>query len=210
MSLRGFQEAAVDLTLAPDLCRALRRGESAVLDRYNLNERERNRLLDIALQPGIAMNCALARGNRLELIVEAFPKTCTLIKSRLPRLLDELWEQRKPDNTQLFGEENAFAAFIARKVSHGELDVECLSEIFAYELACRDLVLRLETDADAASVHETIVEFKHPPEALLPPLSRHAAPPSGLPSGVLPTRIRLREGGLELDPVRIRGEASTV
>ncbi len=131
MSLRGFQEAAVDLTLAPDLCRALRRGESAVLDRYDLNQRERNRLLDIALQPGIAMNCALARGNRLELIVEAFPKTCTLIKSRLPRLLDELWEQLKPDNTQLFGEENAFAAFIARKVSQGELDVEYLPEIFA-------------------------------------------------------------------------------
>src|SRR5580704_11547435 len=110
MSLRGFQQAVVDLTLAPKSCRAIRRGGSAVLDRYKLTERERNRLLEISRQPGMAMNCALARGSRLEMIVGSFPKTCTLLKPLLPRLLDELWEQRKPDNYQLFGEDDAFAA----------------------------------------------------------------------------------------------------
>jgi hypothetical protein len=137
------------------------------------------------------------------LIVGAFPKTCTLLKPLLPRLLDELWERRKPDNYQLFGEEDAFAAFIAKKLSQSELAVEYLSEIFAYELTCRDLALRFETCADAESALEAIVEFRHPPDELLAPLNRHAAPPSGLPSGVFPTRVRLSEAGLEIDPIPV-------
>jgi hypothetical protein len=203
MSLSGFQQAAVDLTLAPESFRALRRGESALLDRYDLSERERNRLLEISRQPGMAMNCSLARGNRLELIVGSFPKTCTLLKPLLPRLLDELWEAHRPDNYQLFGEEDAFAAFIAQKVSQGELAVDYLCEVFTYELACRDLAIRLETSDEANSVVEAVVEFRHAPDALLAPLSHRVAPPSGLPSGVFPTRIRLSEGGFEVDPVPV-------
>ena len=203
MSLRGFQQAAVDLTLTPESFRALRRGECALLDPYNLNERERNRLLEIARQPGMAMNCSLARGNRLEVIVGAFPKTCTLLKPWLPRLLDELWEQRKPDNYQLIGEEDAFAAFIAHKVSQGDLAVEYLAEIFNYELACYDLARRFEACADADSVFEAIIEFRHAPDELLGPLTRHVVPPSGLPSGVFPARLRLSERGLEVEPFAV-------
>jgi hypothetical protein len=201
MSLRGFQQAAVDLTLSPESFRALRRGESALLDRYNLSERERNRLKEISRQPGMAMNCSLARGNRLELIVGSFPKTCLLLKPLLPRLLDELWEAHKPDNYQLFGEEDAFAAFIAQKMSRNELAVEYLCEIFSYELTCRDLAIRLETSADGDSVIEAAVEFRHAPDQLLAPLSRGVAPPSGLPCGVFPTRLRLSEDGLEVAPL---------
>jgi hypothetical protein len=203
MSLKEFQRAAVDLTLAPNLFGALRRGETAVLDQYDLSERERKRLREVSRQPGMAMNCSLARGNRLELIVGAFPKTCTLLRPFLPRLLDELWEQRKPDNYQLFGEEDAFAAFIAQKVSHGELVVEYLSDIFTYERTCRDLAIQLETGAGADSVLEAMVEFRHAPDELLAPLGRHVAPPSGLPSGVFPTRVRLSEEGLEVDPLPV-------
>jgi hypothetical protein len=199
MSLKGFQQAVVELTLAPKSFRALRRGESGLLDRYDLNERERNRLREISRQRGMAMNCSLSRGNRLELIVGAFPKTCTLLKPLLPRLLDELWEQHKPDNYQLFGEEDAFAVFIARKISQGELSVEYLSEIFAYELACHDLAIRLETSTGGDADLEVIVEFQHPPGQLLPPLSRLVAPPASLPSGVFPARVRLSESGFEVD-----------
>jgi len=199
MSLKGFQQAIVDLTLAPELFRTLRRGGFALLDRYNLNERERNRLIEISHQPGMAMNCSLARGNRLELIVAAFPKTCTLLKPLLPRLLDELWEQHKSDNYQLFGEEDAFAAFIARKIDQDGLSVEYLSEIFAYELACQDLAMRLETSTAANTGLEAIVEFQHPPDQLLPPLNHLVSPTSGLPLGAFPARVRLSESGLEID-----------
>jgi hypothetical protein len=199
MSLKGFQQAVVDLTLSPKSIRALRRGESGLLDQYDLNERERNRLVEISRQPGMAMNCSLARGNRLELIVAAFPMSCTLLKPLLPGLLDELWEQHNPDNYQLFGEENEFGTFIARKISQGELCVEYLSEIFAYEIACRDLAIRQETGRGPNIGLEAIVEFQHSPDELLPPLSRLVAPPSGLRSGAFPARVRLSESGLELD-----------
>jgi hypothetical protein len=198
MSLQGFQRALVDLTLAPGFIRALRRGESGLLDRYDLNERERNRLLVISRQAGIAMNCSLSRGNRLELIVAAFPKTCTLLKPLLPGLLDELWERHEPDNYQLFGEENVFATFLARKVSEGELHVEYLSEIFAYELACQDLAIRLETSTGPADSFEAVVKFEHPPDQLLPQLSSLLAPPSGLPSGTFPVHLCLSESGFDL------------
>jgi hypothetical protein len=188
----------VDLTLTPKSCRAIGRGVSAVINQYELTERERGRLSEIARQPGMAMNCALARGNRLELIVGSFPKTCTLLKPLLPRLLDELWEQRKPDNYQLFGEEDAFAAFIAEKISRNELAVEYLSEIFVYELTCRDLEIRVETCGDTNSVFEAIVEFRHAPDELLGPLNNHAAPPPGLPSGIFPARLRMSEAGFEM------------
>jgi hypothetical protein len=199
MSLKGFQQAVVDLTLAPKSFKALRRGESGLLDRYDLNERERNRLLAISRQRGMAMNCSLARGNRLELIVGAFPKTCTLLKPLLPRLLDELWEEHKPDNYQLFGEEDAFTEFIARKISQGELTVEYLSEIFAYELACQELAIRLETGTGADTDLEAFVEFQHSPSQLLPPLSQFVAPPPGLPFEASTARVRLSESGLEVD-----------
>ena len=189
-------------TLSPKSFRALRRGELGLLDQYELNERERNRLLDISRQPGMAMNCSLARGNRLELIVAAFPKTCTLLKPLLPRLLDELWEQHKPDNYQLFGEEDAFAAFIARKIGQGELTVEYVSEIFDYEIVCQELTIELEMGAGEDTCFEAIVEFQHPPGELLPPLSQLVAPPSGLPFGAFPTRVRLSESGLEVDLVQ--------
>jgi hypothetical protein len=204
MSLQGFQRALVDLTLAPGFFRALRRGESGLLDRYELNERERHRLLEISHQAGVAMNCSLSRGNRLELIVAAFPKTCTLLKPLLPGLLDELWERHEPDNYQLFGEENAFAAFLSRKISEGELRVEYLSEIFAYELACQDLAMQLETSTGPAESFETVVEFNHPPDQLLPPLERLVAPPPSLPKGVFPVHICLSESGLDLKPL-LRG-----
>jgi hypothetical protein len=201
MSLNGFQQAIVELTLAPKWFRALRRGELDFLDGYDLNERERRRLRDIALQRGIAMNCSLARGNRLEVIVAAFPKTCLLLKPMLSRLLDELWEQCKPDNYQLFGEEEAFAEFIATKIRQDEFDVEYLDEIFDFEIACRGLRIRVEISDDVETAFETVVLFQHDPGLLLPPLNRRVTPPTGLPVGSFPAFVRVSEDGVEVQPV---------
>ena len=208
MSLKGFQQALVDLTLAPDSIRALRRGEVDALDIYDLTARERARLLDVAGQPGVAMNCALARGNRLELIVAAFPMSCVLLKPLLPRLLDELWERHRPDNYQLFGEEDAFAVFIARKIERGEIVCEYLAEIFEYEIACQTLARRRETSDEGTVDLEAVVEFLHSPDQLLSSLGRNVAPPSGLPCGIFRMRIRLSEAGFRLEALSDSSEAA--
>ena len=201
MSLRAFQQAVVDLTLMPPTARALRRGDTSVLDGFDLTARERDRLLAIVRQPGISVHCSLARGNRLEMIAETFPMTCVLLKPVLRQLVDELWAERRPGNYQLAGEDAAFATFLAGKRSAGEFQIEYLDEIFNYELACREMAQRIRLQAEPETPIEVTVEFQHSPDALLPPLSQLAAPPPGLPRGSYRARIRLEEGRYEVEMI---------
>lgn len=198
MSLRAFQEALVDLTLAPGKARTLRQGDTGVLAHLDLTARERARLLAIVRQPGMAVNCSLSRGNRFEVIAETFPMTCVLLEPVLRQLLDELWAEWRPANYQLVGEEAAFADLLARKLAANEFVIEYLDEIFAYELACREMAHRMRTQASPEVPIEVEVEFQHSPEALLPPLSQLTAPPAGLPRGSYRARIRLEEGRFEV------------
>ncbi len=199
MSLQTFQRAVVDLTLSPQIAVALLHGDTGALAEYDLTERERRRILDIVRQPGISVSCSLVRGNRLEVIAGVFPMTCVLLEPVLRQVLDELWADHRPSNYQLAGEDTAFAALVRRKMAAGELAFEYLDEIFAYEQACRKMAdgARMPDGPDA--VAETVVEFQHPPDALLPPLSRLTAPPPGLPRGRYRARVRLGHDGLEVE-----------
>jgi hypothetical protein len=199
MSLRTFQRAVVELTLAPEKARALRAGGGDALADSDLTARERERLLDIVRQPGISVHCSLARGNRFEAVAEVFPMTCVLLEPVLRELLDQLWRERLPDNYQLTGEESAFAALLRRKIAAGELSIEYLDEIFAYELACRELTRRMRMEPSPDAEIEAEVQFQHSPDELLPPLSRLAAPPAGLPRGWYPARVRLRGDRFEVE-----------
>ena len=192
MSLQAFQRAVVELTLSPQKARGLREGDADVLAAYDLTPRERDRILDIVRQPGISVNCSLSRGNRLEVIAEAFPMTCTLLQPVLRRLVDELWTEHQPTNYQLAGEEIAFASLVHDKIARNELTIEYLHEILEYELACLELAgkRRIQTDPNAAV--EIIVEFQHSPDDLLPPLSRLSTPPPGLPAGSYRARVKLQ------------------
>lgn len=197
MSLRSFQQALVDLTLSPATATALRKGELGVLASYELTQRERARLVDVVRQPGISVHCSLSRGNRLEMIVGAFPMTCVLLRPVLRGLLDELWRMHRPTHYQLSEEAAAFAGLVARKLASGELALDYVAEIFVYERACLDLTQRARLDPDA--VLETIVEFQHDPDALLGPLSRQTAPQGGLSAGKFLTRVTLREGRFDAE-----------
>jgi hypothetical protein len=121
MSLQSFQRAVVDLTLSPWAVRELREDSARWLAGYDLTGRERDRLWDIVTQRGISVNCSLSRGNRFEIIAQAFPMTCVLLRPVLRPLVDELWQERRPTNYQLSGEEIAFAAIVKRKIAAGEL-----------------------------------------------------------------------------------------
>jgi len=179
MSLQSFQRAVVDLTLTPQTAVALLHGNTGVLADYDLTERERRRLLAIVRQPGISVSCTLARGNRLEVIAGVFPMTCVLLEPVLRQVLDELWADHRPTNYQLAGEDAAFARLVSRKLAAGDLAIEYLDEVFAYERACQEMAYKVRTLDDPDAVAETMVEFQHPPDELLPPLSRLTAPPPG-------------------------------
>jgi hypothetical protein len=204
VSLQGFQRAVVDLTLSFAKAKALRDGAPALLASYDLTPLEQERILGIVGQPGIAVHCSLSRGNRLEVVVNAFPMTCVLLKSQMRELMNELWELRRPSNYQLAGEEAAFAEFVGRKVAAGTLTVEYLAEIVAYETVCLDLTQRswMQTSPDATV--EAPAWFQHDPDDLLPPLARLTMPEAGLPEGAYPVVVRLHDKRFEVNVLSIR------
>lgn len=192
MSLQAFQQAIVELTLAPRRVRQLRQGDLSALDKYDLTERERKRILHAAGQPGMELNCTIARGNRFEPVAELFPMTCTLLKPVLRELLDEVWEDAPPTNYQFAGEDEAFITAVRRKLAAGELAIEYLDEVFAYESRCAELARRMGGVRAPDKESEAIIEFRHPPDLLLPPLSEFKLPPAGLPTGTYRARLILR------------------
>lgn len=203
MSLQAFQRAVVDLTLSYTKAGALRDGDTSVLAGYDLTVLERDRLNAIVRQPGIAIHCSLSRGNRLEAVFNTFPMTCILLESKLRALVDELWAQRAPTSYQLAGEDVAFAEFVGAKVACGELRVEYLPEILAYEVLCLELMQRSWRQVDHAASVEGILEFWHWPDDLLQPLARLTLPPPGLRAGRFRSRVRLRRKRFEVEVLAV-------
>lgn len=201
MALTEFQRAISEMTLQPRFAAHVRATGESALAGYDLTPRELSRLVAVARQPGMDLNCTLARGNRLGPIVDVLPLTCTLLKPWLRELLDELWELHRPDNYQLAGEEDAFAGFLLGKLSSGEFTHPYLAEILDYELAGWALVQSLrhtapEQEPLPGDEPSRLVRFLHDPRALLPPLEAGHLPPEGLPAGDYPVRLTLRGDAL--------------
>lgn len=192
MSLQAFQRALVDLTLSPESSRRLLEGDASILKAYDLDETERQRLVDVVQQPGMSINCTIARGNRFDAIGEIFPMTLVLLEPELRDLLSELWARHQPTNYQFAGEEDAFASFVREKLSTNQYSIPYLGEVFNYECLCWQMAqeMRNQTERDY-EVHE-IMEFEHQPDLLLEPLSRLVAPPADLPTGSYRARLTLR------------------
>jgi|SRR5918996_6001290 hypothetical protein len=204
MSLRDFQRALSDMTLDTRMTTAVRRSGTPALSGYDLTTFEQQRLVAVARQPGMDLNCTLARGNRFGPIVEMFPLTCELLKPWLRELLDELWSRHRPDNYQLAGEEDAFAGFLEEKIGRRELTYPYAEEVFRYERACLDLARSLryvpaEASPPRGSEPFRLAHFQHDPGILLRALERHERPPAEMPEGDFPVRITLRGDALDVE-----------
>ena len=137
--------------------------------------------------------------NRYEIIHNAFPMICVLLKPVLRELLSELFEDHRPTNYQLAGEETAFATMLEAKIAAGEMAIEYLPEVFAYEVKCLELTRQVWSGNDPHAEVEFAMEFQHPPDELLPPLSRLTAPPAGLPKGSYRVWVRLQAGRFNVE-----------
>lgn len=199
MSLRAFQQAVVELTIAPEKVHSLCAADRSAFAGYDLTEFEWDRLFSIVRQPGIKAHCSLSRGNRFEVIAGVFPMTCVLLEPWLRDLLNALWKEHPPTNYQLAGEEIIFAEMVDGKIRSGELSVEYLKEVFHYEVVCLELARRMRNQTDPHAEMEAAVEFQHSPDELLPPLARLTAPPAGLPEGEYRALIQLQDGRFKLN-----------
>jgi hypothetical protein len=205
VSLSDFQRALSDMTLDARLAARVRKHGTAALDDYHLTPLEQRRLSEIARQPGMDLNCTLARGNRLAPIVEMFPLTCELLKPSLRELLDEFWQGRRPDNYQLVGEDEAFAEFLSRKIERAELDQQPYAEeVLRYERTCVALAKSLRfTSAEDLPAHGDarvrFVRFEHDPRVLVRELENRTLPPPDVPKGDYLVRITLSGDALEVE-----------
>lgn len=181
MSLTDFQRALTDMTLDVRLARRVKLEGARALGRYSLRDREAARLLRVAQQPGMALNCTLARANRFTSICDAYPMSCVVLEPWLRTLLDDLWSADSPADYQLRGEIDAFARCVEEHWLRRP-DTEYLQEVFAYEQACHALLSASRAGPLAAMAGKIRkVFFRHDPAQVLPPLRKSIAPPPGLP-----------------------------
>lgn len=206
MSLRDFQRALTSMTLDVRLANAVHAQGAGALAQYELSPREARRLAAVVRQPGMALNCSLARANRFGSIHTAFPMSCVLLGRQLRGVLDALWSERVPDNVQLQGEEQAFAERVQRLIVHAGVAgnepglSEYLPAILAYERACLELaqLVRHAARPELAPQQSRWVAFSHDPQLLFAALEQAQTPAPGLPRADYRVRITLVDGDLEV------------
>jgi hypothetical protein len=202
MSLRDFQRALTSLTLDVGFANAVHAGGADALVAYELSPREARRLAAVTRQPGMALNCTLARANRFAAIHAVFAMTCVLLGGELRGVLDALWSKRLPDNVQLQGEEQPFAELVQHRIAaQGTAGLsEYLPAILAYEWASLELaqLVRHSLRPDLAPRESRWVAFGHDPQPVLAALQQGQQPPPGLPRGDYRVRITLIDAELEV------------
>jgi hypothetical protein len=167
---------------------------------HDLTERERRRLLSIAAQPGMRVNSAIHRANRLTPLEQTVPFTCFLLGDSLGPLLDRYWAVHPTENLQLPTECARFADFLEQELRAGRLSDPYVEEVLAFERACTDLrffsddELRPDAAAHGPAPRVRVVRFRHDPEALLAALSELKMPPPGLSEGEFHLAIDTRSG----------------
>jgi len=207
MSLAAFQAALCAMTLDAGLAAQVRREGEPALGHWQLTALEQRRLVAVARQAGMALNCTLARANRFAAVHDAFAMSCVLLGPALRPVLDALWSSQQPRNYQLSGDVERFAATVTAQVLAadapdgllGEPQRAYLRDVLAYEAQAYALALgvRHVPDPEHANSPATWVDFAHDPQPLFEALQRFVQPPANLPLARHRVRLALRDGELE-------------
>lgn len=197
MSLPEFQKAFAALVLDARLAQRVREEGEAALASWGLSDREAGRLVRATRQPGMSLNCTLARTNRFAPIAETWPMCCIVIEPRLREVLDALWAEQPPDGYQLNADVERFAQRLQTD-SALRMEFPYLDDIFRYESASNSLAYETRRHlAEDMQAKWLEVEMQHDPAQLLGPLLRHQAPPAGLPRRPHRVRIALVDAAIE-------------
>jgi hypothetical protein len=133
--LAEFQQALADLTASPELCVRARSEPSLLRVKYELTEREWNRLVAIVQHRGMACACIVYRANRLAPLALNIPRTCKALGSNLRAVVSEFWTAFPETNVHFFVETDRFCSFLRSKVAGGRIASEEVDLILAEESA---------------------------------------------------------------------------
>jgi len=114
-----FQQALADLVSAPQLCREVRAEPSRLRGRYDLSDKEFERLIAMVNHPGMQCNCMLYRANRLAPLALNLPRSCRLLGSNLGALLSEYSTRYPNTNVHFYRECHRFCSFVEEKLEQG-------------------------------------------------------------------------------------------
>jgi hypothetical protein len=111
-----FQQALADLTASPELCVKVRQEPAILKERYELTEREWDRLVGIVRHPGMACACTVYRANRLAPLALNIPETCRALGKQLRSVVSEYWRLYPEGNVHFFVEADRFCRFLKTKL----------------------------------------------------------------------------------------------
>jgi isopenicillin N synthase-like dioxygenase len=130
MTLVDFQQALADMVSSPDFCRLVRSSPELLRSRYALSDLEYSRLVTMANDRAMGLNCMLYRANRLAPLALNLHDFCTLLGPRLGPLLTEYSAQYPNTNVHFYRECDRFCQFMLDKFAHGyALEPEALSAL---------------------------------------------------------------------------------
>jgi hypothetical protein len=123
-----FQQALADLVASPEACRQARASPAQLRLRYDLSQREFDRLVAMVNHEGMACNCMLYRANRLAPFALNLPGLCQALGPRLGPLLTEYSALYPNTNVHFYLECDRFCAFIEAKLNDGyELEPQAVA-----------------------------------------------------------------------------------
>lgn len=126
-----FQQALADLVGSPEFCRNIRTDPIQLRSRYDLSQREYERLVAIINHKGMACNCMLYRANRLAPLALNLREFCRALGPRLGPILSEYSVLCPNTNVHFYLECERFCRFIVHKMQEGydlEPDVRAIFE----------------------------------------------------------------------------------
>jgi hypothetical protein len=183
MSLEIYQDIFCKMVAAPELRERVLEGRGKYLNGLDLTELERRRLLAIAAQPGMRVNTAIHRANRITPLDHSVRLTLFLLGDRLRDVLQRYWLENPTENLQIPAECERFAAFLEGEIRAGRIADPYLEEVLAFERACTELkffteeeLSRVNSAADGLPPFVRVITFRHDPEPLLEALANKTIP----------------------------------
>ena len=186
-----------------------------VLGGLDLTERERRRLLTLAADPGMRVNTAIHRANRLTPLDQTLPFTCFLLGERLRAVVERYWTENPSENLQSPVECERFAAFLTLEIQAGRIVDPYLEEVLTFERICTQLRFYREEElrgmgspGEGVPPLVRVVAFRHDPVALLETLMNLELPAEELPEGEFHLLIDCRSGEADFRLVDVEGMAA--
>lgn len=139
MALEVYQEIFCRMVATPALRERVLERSGEYLSSLDLTARERRRLLAIAAQPGMRVNTAIHRANRITPLDHSVPFTLFLLGERLRDVLQRYWLEDPTENLQIPAECERFATFLEGEIQAGRIVDPYIEEVLAFERACTEL-----------------------------------------------------------------------